>query len=520
MGSALSCRACKYPIASLLPESFFRITIQYSGAESLRFLSLTKPFFRLQGFNKSSTNMPTTATLTPTDFSLIIDKQKKYFDQGHTLSADSRLKALRNLKKAIEQHEPEILEALAQDLRKSAFEAWTTELGVLYQEIDFHTRHLKKWMRGRRVPTNQLIHFWSQSRVLPQPYGQTLIIAPWNYPFHLALLPLVGALSAGNTAVIKPSELTPSVAEVCERVVAAAFNEQYVKVISGGPEVSQALLSLKWDMIFFTGSPRVGKLVYEAAARHLTPVVLELGGKSPTLVSRHANIDIAARRIAWGKWINAGQTCIAPDYLLVEKPVKDQLTERLKHYITQFYGANAAQNPEYPAIVNTHHTRRLSSYIENAKVLHGGEVDIEKRFVAPTLIEASAQDEAMQEEIFGPVLPIIAIDNLQQAIDFINARPKPLALYLFTESKAEQQEILQKTSSGSVAINEVIMQVANEHLPFGGVGNSGLGNYHGKRSFLTFSHERSVLRKATWIDIPLRYPPYGDKLKWVKRLLK
>ncbi|GCD76614.1 aldehyde dehydrogenase [Thermaurantimonas aggregans] len=461
-----------------------------------------------------------TVELTAIDFSHLLEKQKKYFSEGYTLAVKSRREALLRLKKSIELHESEILRALHTDLRKSEFEAWATELGIVYQEIQLHYKNLPKWAKGKRVPTNQLIHFWSVSRILPQPYGQTLIIAPWNYPFQLVMMPLIGALSAGNTAVIKPSEFTPTVASVIEKIISKTFDDSYVKVLPGGPEVSKALLELKWDKIFFTGSPRVGKIVYEAAAKHLTPVVLELGGKSPTIVTEKANIDVAARRIVWGKFINAGQTCIAPDYILVHRSIKEPLIEKLKEYIRKFYGQNPAENAEYPAIVNRSHAERITNYIRHSKVLYGGHADINRRYIEPTVVEATADQPVMQEEIFGPVLPILTFETVYEAIQFINERPKPLALYIFSEDSKEQDLILQKTSSGSAAINEVVMQVANDHLPFGGVGNSGMGNYHGKRSFDCFSHERSVLYKSTWIDIPLRYPPFGNKIKWVKNLLK
>lgn len=454
------------------------------------------------------------------DYSSIINKQKEYFSNGRTLSVNNRRNSLKTLKNAIEKHEEEILDALYKDLRKSSFEAWATELGVVYQEINYHHKNLPRWARGQRVPTNQLIHFWSVSRIIPQPYGQTLIIAPWNYPFQLVMMPLIGAISAGNTAVIKPSEYTPTVAEVIKKIMDNTFEESFVKVCLGGPEVSQALLEHKWDKIFFTGSPRVGKIVYEAASKHLTPVVLELGGKSPTIVSDKANIDIAARRIVWGKLVNAGQTCIAPDYIIAHKTIKDQLIERISFYIKKFYGHNPIENTEFPRIVSRSHARRLKEYIDQSKVLFGGGTDVDNRYIEPTILEAREDEPVMRDEIFGPVLPVLTYKSLQEAIAFINARPKPLALYIFSEDKDEQKTVLQQTSSGSAAVNEVVMQVANEHLPFGGVGNSGLGNYHGKRSFDCFSHERSVLFKSTWIDIPLRYPPYGDKIRWIKNILK
>lgn len=460
-----------------------------------------------------------TVDITSINFASVLELQKNYFSAGKTISVKSRIKALEALKQAIKTYENEVLDALRRDLRKSEFEAWATELGVVYQEIKYHIKHLPKWIKGQRVYTNQLVHFFSVSKIIPQPFGQTLIIAPWNYPFQLVMMPLIGAISAGNTAVIKPSEFTPSVAGIIEKIISDTFEESFIKVFTGGPEVSKALLNLKWDKIFFTGSPRVGKIVYEAAAKHLTPVVLELGGKSPTIVTNKANIEVAARRIIWGKLVNAGQTCIAPDYVLVHATVKDRLIERLKYYIQKFYGQDLVKNPDYPRIVSRNHAQRIAGYIQNSKVLYGGHFDIDSNFIEPTIVEAHPDDPVMQEEIFGPVLPILNYQSLSDAIAFVNSRPKPLALYIFSEDADEQKTILQRTSSGSAAVNEVVMQVANEHLPFGGVGNSGMGNYHGKSSFDCFSHQRSVLFKSTWIDIPLKYPPYKDKVKWVKKVL-
>jgi aldehyde dehydrogenase (NAD+) len=449
-----------------------------------------------------------------------LQQQKDFFKTGITLTIANRKQILLKLLNYIKQYEEELLQALYADMRKSSFEAYATEIGIVYQEIKFHVKNLQKWSRGQLVKTNQLIHFWSTSRVVPQPYGQTLIISPWNYPFQLTLMPLIGAISAGNTAVIKPSEFTPKTATVITKIIQDVFSPGWVSVFTGGPEVSQQLLDQKWDYIFFTGSPRIGRLVMQAAAKYLTPVTLELGGKSPTIVTQHANIAVAAKRIVWGKLINAGQTCIAPDYVLVNESIKDVFVKYLIHYIKAFYGENIETNNDFPAMVNQHHAQRVVNYLQQGKVLYGGSYNLNNRFIEPTILEVNQTTQpVMEEEIFGPVLPVLTFKNLADAADFINQKPKPLALYIFTEVKHEVEYIMQHTISGSMCINEVIMQVANEHLPFGGVGNSGMGSYHGYNSFLAFSHKRSVLKKATWIDIPLRYPPFGNKLKWVKRFL-
>lgn len=456
-----------------------------------------------------------------TNFSALLNEQKAFFEGGVLRDAAYRKMQLELLLQAIRNRESEIIDALKKDLNKAPFESYAAEIGLVYEELRYHIKHVKKWARGERVSTNQLINFWSTSRIVPQAYGQVLIIAPWNYPFQLVMMPLIGALSAGNTVVIKPSEFTPHVAEVLQQLISDTFPAHYVTVVNGDADVSKSLLELKWDKLFFTGSPRVGRIIAEAAAKNLTPVTLELGGKSPTIVSAKAKIDLAAKRIIWGKLINAGQTCIAPDYVFVQNRVKEEFVRRLVHWIEEFYGTDLLNNDDYPSIVNKHHAERLAGYISDATVLYGGKFDVEKRFVAPTIIDAGNVDKpVMTDEIFGPILPILGFDHLQETIDFISSRPKPLALYFFSESKREQNEILSKTSSGSMAINETLMQVANNQLPFGGVGNSGNGSYHGKRSFIDFSHERSVLKKITWFDMPLRYPPYGKKLKWVKMFLK
>lgn len=455
------------------------------------------------------------------DFTALKKQQSDFFYSGITQEVDFRKNALKKLQGAVQKYESRIIEGLRKDLGKSDFESYAAEIGLVYEELRFHIRNVGKWSRGEKVSTNQVVNFWSSSRIVPEPFGNTLIIAPWNYPFQLVMMPLIGAVSAGNTAVIKPSEFTPSTAAVLEEMIASVFDEKYIVVVNGDADTSAALLKLKWDKIFFTGSPRVGQIVAEAAAGMLTPVTLELGGKSPSVVTETAKIDVAAKRIIWGKMLNAGQTCIAPDYVLVQEKVKEKFVDRLIYWIEHFYGKTAEKSPDFPRIVNERHTQRIKEYIENSDVLYGGKVMEEERFIAPALLDVKDMNvPVMQDEIFGPVLPIVTYNDLEEVIAFINSRPKPLALYLFSEDNKEHRQILKYTSSGSMGINETVMQVANNRLPFGGVGNSGMGNYHGKFSFDCFSHQRSVLKKITWLDIPLRYPPYGNKLKLVRKFLK
>ena len=447
--------------------------------------------------------------------------QKKYFNEGNTLGYEVRKEALINLKKGIKKFENELLEALAQDMGKSPFEAFAAEIGILYEEIDLHLKKLKSWMKPQKVGVNQLVHFYSKGYVQSQPFGTCLIIAPWNYPVQLSISPLIGALSAGNTAVIKPSEFTPTVADTIQRMLDEIFPEFWVKTFLGGPEVSQELLEHHWDKIFFTGSPRVGSIIMKKAAEKLIPITLELGGKSPCVVSDKANIEVSARRIIWGKMLNAGQTCIAPDHVYVHTKVKDKLIEAMKKEITHFFGENPIESKDLSKIVNPHHFHRVYKYLEGGKVLTGGNANADYRKISPTLLEVTnLQAPVMQEEIFGPILPILTFDDLKVWIHHQKSLPKPLAYYFFSEDEEEQKYIMKHSSSGSMCINEVVMQAASNSLPFGGVGNSGMGNYHGAASFDCFSHKRSILKKSTWLDIPLRYPPYGDKLKWIKMIFK
>lgn len=446
----------------------------------------------------------------------LLQKQKRYFHTGETLSLEFRLKQLIRLKETIKKHEQIITDTLKAELNKSPFEAYTTEIGVVYEEINFIAKRLSDWVKPQRVPT-PLTHFGSKSYIYPEPYGVSLIIAPWNYPFQLAVSPLIGAIAAGNCAVVKPSEYTPAMSALLKTIVAEVFPEEYVAVVEGGVDVSQQLLDLRFDHIFFTGSVPVGKIVMVAAAKHLTPVTLELGGKSPAIVDASAHIDLAAKRIVWGKFLNAGQTCIAPDYVLVDVSVKPLLIERMKKYIEQLYG----DHERYSRIVTTRHMERLVRFLTNGMIVHGGNYDIEQRWMEPTLLDGVTwDDDVMQEEIFGPLLPILTFETIDEAIHMINSYEKPLALYLFTEDRDVQQQVLHQVSFGGGCINDTIMHIASPHLPFGGVGQSGIGSYHGKASFDAFTHYKSVLKQTTKFDIPLRYPNFPHALKWVRKLLK
>lgn len=445
----------------------------------------------------------------------LLEKQKRYFRTGETLSLEFRLKQLMRLKEAIQKYEQVITDTLKKELHKSPFEAYTTEIGIVYEEIHFITKRLARWMKRKRVPT-PLTHFGSKSYVYPEPYGVSLIIAPWNYPFQLAISPLIGAIAAGNCAVVKPSEYTPAMSALLKTIVAEAFPEEYVAVVEGGADVSQQLLELRFDHIFFTGSVPVGKIVMAAAAKHLTPVTLELGGKSPAIVDQSAHIDLAAKRIVWGKFLNAGQTCIAPDYVLVHEAIKQPLLEKMKRYIEELYGNHEA----YGRIVSERHAERLVRFLTNGTIVYGGNYDIEQRWIEPTLLDDVTWDDAiMQEEIFGPLLPILTFQTIEEAIRTVQANEKPLALYLFAEDKHIQQQVLTQVSFGGGCINDTIMHIANPHLPFGGVGQSGIGAYHGKASFDAFSHYKSVVQQTTKFDIPLRYPNFPNALKWVRKLM-
>ena len=457
-------------------------------------------------------------TNTPTEqITEIVAAQKELFRGGKTLDIKFRISALKALKAALHKWEKPLAEALWADLHKSYEEAYLTELSIVMGEIDTHIRHLKQWAAPKRCST-PLKMFPSRSKIISEPLGSALIISPWNYPVQLLLNPLVGAISAGCTAILKPSPYVERVSKVVEQLIAETFDENYIAVVQGNRDVNTALLEQRYDIIFFTGSPSLGRKVMTAAAKNLTPVVLELGGKSPCIVDKCAKLDVVARRIAWGKSLNAGQTCIAPDYLLVHKDVKEQLIDALRREFRSLLGENPKEFHHFVRIVNDKAFDRLVGYLEGADVLFGGEHDRSERYIAPTIIDNVAPESPiMQEEIFGPIFPIVTFSETEEAIDFVNKREKPLALYYFGDNKTAKH-LLRHTSSGGACVNDTIMHIANERLPFGGVGNSGMSSYHGKESFDVFSHRRSVVTTPTWLDVPFRYMPY-KMFSLVKKLL-
>lgn len=449
-----------------------------------------------------------------------LKKQSAFFSSGQTGSYSFRRAQLLKLREAILKNEHSIQAALRKDLGKSEFEAYFSEIGFVLAEIDLAIKKLKKWMRPVSKPS-PLLAFYSKSYLLHEPYGKVLIIAPWNYPFQLLFAPLVGAIAAGNTAVLKPSEIAAETSALSAQIICEIFDKEYISIFEGGTDVATALLKEKFDYIFFTGGIEIGRIIYQAAAKHLTPVTLELGGKSPCIVHNDTDLEITARRIAWGKFINAGQTCIAPDYILVQEGIKDAFVQKMKERIKASFGDDAAQSKSYGRIVNERHFQRLEKLLEEDKILTGGQRNIKERYFAPTLMDKVSEDDpVMQEEIFGPILPIITYKNLDEALRFINSKPKPLALYLFTKSKAVEQKVLSSCTAGGVTINDTLMHIGNADLPFGGVGDSGIGAYHGKYSFEVFSHKKAVLKHYFFPDLKLRYAPYNFPLKYLKQFMR
>lgn len=447
-----------------------------------------------------------------------LERQRSYFATGQTYDVSFRLEMLKTLQKSIIAHESEIFDALKKDLNKSPFEAYETEVGITLQELQYVIKHVRSWAKPERVKT-PLLHFKSTSFILSEPYGVVLIMSPWNYPLQLSIAPLIGSIAAGNCTLIKPSAYSPATSAVIAKIVRECFDEGFVAVIEGGREANQALLKEKFDYIFFTGSVEVGKTVMAAAAENLTPVTLELGGKSPCIVDCNTNLEITARRIVWGKCLNAGQTCVAPDYLLVHKDVKNDLLNSMKKYIAEFYGQHPHKSEDLPKIINRKHFDRVKELLNCGKTVVGGQYDEKTLKISPTILDDVSWDEpVMQEEIFGPVLPVLEFDDLSQVIETVNKRPKPLALYLFTTSKQTEKKILENIPFGGGCINDTIVHLATSYMPFGGVGESGMGRYHGRWSFDTFSHKKSILKKSNLIDIKLRYPPYRDKLSLLKKM--
>ncbi|MDU5911632.1 MAG: aldehyde dehydrogenase [Staphylococcus epidermidis] len=450
------------------------------------------------------------------------NNSKAFFNTHKTKNLKFRKQQLKLLSKNIKNHENELLDALYKDLGKSKVEAYATEIGMLLKSIKLMRKELKNWSKTKQTDT-PLYLFPTKSYIKKEPYGTVLIIGPFNYPVQLVFEPLIGAIAAGNTAIVKPSELTPHVAIVIKDIIEDTFDEAYVSVVEGGIEETQTLLSLPFDYMFFTGSEKVGKIVYEAAARKLIPVTLELGGKSPVIVDDTANIKVASERISFGKFTNAGQTCVAPDYILVQRKVKNDLIKALKKTITEFYGENIEKSPDFGRIVNQQHFNRLNDLIQIHKdnVVFGGNSSKEDLYIEPTLLDNITNDnKIMKEEIFGPILPIITYDNFDEVLEIIQSKSKPLSLYLFSEDENMTHRVLEELSFGGGAINDTLMHLANPNLPFGGVGSSGIGQYHGKYSFDTFSHMKSYTFKSTRLESSLFFPPYKGKFKYIKTFFK
>lgn len=451
----------------------------------------------------------------------VISNQRTYFQTGSTKSFDFRLNALRKLKAAIQSNEFKINEALKIDLNKSNFEAYMTEVGMTLSELSFAIKHLRSWVKAENV-ASPLAQFPAKSFVVAEPYGVTLVMSPWNYPFMLCIEPLVGAIAAGNCCILKPSAYSPATSAVIFNLIKETFNPEYITVIKGGREENSALLEQRFDYIFFTGGVTVGKTVMEKAAKYLTPITLELGGKSPCIVEKTANLNLAAKRLVFGKYLNSGQTCIAPDYLLVQTSVKDEFLQYISKWIYKMLGKNPLDNPDYPKMINKKHYDRVIKLIKGEAILEGGMGREDTLQIAPTVLDNITVDSPiMQEEIFGPIIPVLTFDTIEEAESFILQREKPLALYLFTTDRKVEKRILKNVSFGGGCINDTIIHLATSKMGFGGVGGSGMGSYHGKLSFETFSHKKSIVKKYNWIDIPIRYQPYNEtKSKFLRMFLK
>jgi len=451
---------------------------------------------------------------------LIIEDQRKFFATGKTFDLKYRIEILKKLRSLIIFHEKDIVDALWKDFHKPEFEVIGTESRFVIKELNITIRNLKKWSKPKRVYT-PIVHFLSRSLVIPQPYGQVLALSPWNFPFQLAFMPLVGAIAAGNCVILKVSQQAPNIISVMEKIL-NHFPKELVAMTNGDHSISEYLLEQKFDYIFFTGSCKVGKYVMQKAAENLIPVSLELGGKNPCIVAADARLDYAAKRIAWGKFVNAGQACISPDYLLIDKKVKDKFLDLITKEIKSFYGDNPEKSDDFARVISSGNVSRLAGLINGGEIVTGGITDLETRYVAPTIIKnVKPGDPIMQVEIFGPVLPVIDFENFDEVYPIIEQNPKPLSTYIFTSDKKLLREFLRKTRSGNASVNETVMQIASPYLPYGGVGSSGMGRYHGKSSFDTFSNRRSVLVKSNLLDIPVRYPPYSKlKTKIVSFLMR
>ncbi len=453
------------------------------------------------------------------DIKALLKKQKEFYDTGKTLDINFRITQLRKLKDALTQKEEMLFAALRADFNKSEFESYTSEIALIKGGISQYEKKLKRWAKDKRVP-RALATFHASGRIRLEPFGQTLIMSPWNYPVQLTLGPLIGSLAAGNTAVIKPSRYVPHTVNAMKDIIESIYDEEYVAVIEGGREANQALLEERFDFIFFTGGKTVGKIVMHAAAEHLTPVVLELGGKSPTIVDETADIKKAAKSICWGKFTNAGQTCIAPDFVVVHESKKDELIENMRQTITEFYGEEPKDSPDFPRIIHDKHFSKVSALLNGATHAVGGHVHPAERYIAPTILDEVEWDDAvMHDEIFGPILPIIAYSDTHDMIRKIQEMETPLAFYIFSNDNKMVKRYLNAIPSGDAVVNDTLLHFVNHHLPFGGKGHSGIGAYHGRHSLETFSHRRSVVFRDKLIDNPLRYPPYEKKLGLIKKIL-
>lgn len=451
---------------------------------------------------------------------LIVNKQKAFFNLNSTKDIYFRIEQLDKLKNIILEYEDLIIDSLYKDLGKSPFESYSTEIGMVLSEISHAQKNIKNWSKVKKVKT-PLTNFKAKSYIYPEPYGNVLIISPWNYPLQLTLAPLLGAIAAGNTALIKPSSSSLHTSNTIEKMINENFPEEFIHVINMDSKSADYLLDKKFDYIFYTGSVSVGKLIMEKASKHLTPITLELGGKSPCIVDKEGNIDIFAKRIVWGKFLNAGQTCVAPDYVYVHKDIKDKLIEKIVKYIEYFYGKNIKDNDEYPRIINKKQFNRLISLIDENKLIYGGDSDLESLYISPTIMDNITWDDpVMEDEIFGPILPLLEYESIVQVIEEIKKRPRPLALYVFSTNPKVVTKVINSLSFGGGCINDTVMHLANPHMPFGGIGNSGMGAYHGEYSFHTFTHYKSILDKSLSPDVDTRYPPYKGKLKWVKKFMK
>lgn len=451
-----------------------------------------------------------------------INKQREYFSTGETKDISFRIEKLKKLRDVLKSEEEKVFEALKKDLMKSSFESYVTEVAMVYDEINMHIKNIKKWSKKRRVKT-PLVQFPAKSFIQLEPYGVVLIIGPFNYPFMLTMDPLIGAIAAGNTAVIKPSESAPETSKILKEILEKVFDEKYVLHVNPerGKEVVEELLKEKFDYIFFTGSATVGKIVMKAASQYLTPVTLELGGKSPCIIDKDCKLELAARRIVWGKLLNSGQTCVAPDYLYVHKDIEKEFIKKLEEEIKNQFGDNPLESEDYSKMVNEREFNRVLSYIDKEKLVFGGNYNRKTFQIEPTILKnVTWNDPVMEREIFGPIFPILPFENLDEVIRLVNSKDKPLAIYYFSEDKNKIEKVLNSTSSGGVTINDTLVHVSSSYLPFGGVGNSGMGEYHGKYSFDLFSNKKGVMNRKTFLDLKIRYAPFQNKLTIVKKIMK